>query len=51
MAFHLSNLSAALDELWTDYENIILLGDFNAEVEDNYISDFMHTYNLESLVK
>ena len=30
---HLCNLSTALDKLCTDYENIILLGDFNVEVE------------------
>ena len=30
---HLSNLSTAVDKLCVDYENIILLGDFNVEVE------------------
>ena len=34
-----------------DYENIILLGDFNVEVKEKNISDFMSTYNLKSLVK
>ena len=34
IAFHLSNVSAALDKLCTDYENIILLGDFNVEVKE-----------------
>ena len=33
IASHLSNLSAALDKLCADYENIILLGDFNVEVK------------------
>ena len=32
-ASHLSNVSAALDKLCADYENIILLGDFNVEVK------------------
>ena len=51
IASHLSNVSAALDKLCTDYENIIRLGDFSVEVKEKNISDFMNTYNLESLVK
>ena len=47
---HLSNVSAALDRLSADYENIIRLGDFNVEVKEKNISDFMSTYNLKSLV-
>ena len=39
-----------MDKLCADYENIILLGDFNVEVKEN-ISDFMSTYNLKSLLK
>ena len=34
IASHLSNASTALDKLCRDYENIILLGDFNVEVND-----------------
>ena len=51
IASHLSNASAALDKLCRDYENIILLGDFNVEVKEKNISGFMSTYNLKSLVK
>ena len=51
IASHLSNASTALDKLCRDYENIILLGDFNVEVKEKNISDFMVTYNLKSLVK
>ena len=40
-----------MDKLCTDYEDIILLGEFNAEVKEKNISDFMSTYNLKSLVK
>ena len=48
---HLSNVSTALDKLCSDYENIILLGDFNVEVKEKNISDFMSTHDLKSLVK
>ena len=34
ITFHLSKLNTALDKLCRDYENIILLGDFNVEVEE-----------------
>ena len=51
IASHLRNVNAALDKLCTDYEDIILLGEFNAEVKEKNISDFMSTYNLKSLVK
>ena len=49
--YHLSNVSGALKKLCADYENIILLGQFNFEVQEKNISDFMSTYNLKSLVK
>ena len=51
IASHVSNASATLDKLCRDYENIILLGDFNVEVKEKNIYDFMSTYNLKSLVK
>ena len=53
IASHLSNANAALDldKLCADYENITLLGDFNVEVKEKNISDFMSTYHLKSLVK
>ena len=44
---HLSNVSAALEKLCADYENIVLLGDFKEKI---YIFDFMSTYNLKTLV-
>ena len=51
IASHLSNVNAAFDKLCTDYENIILLGDFNVEVKEKSISDFKSSYHLKSLVK
>ena len=48
---YLSKLSTALDKLCMDYENIILLVDFNVEVEEKKMSEFMIVYNLKNLVK
>ena len=36
---HLRNLGPALDRFRADYENIILLGDFNVEVEEKIMSE------------
>ena len=47
----LRNISTALDKLFTDYENIILLGDFNIEAEEKNLSDFMSVHNLKTLIK
>ena len=44
IAFHLSKVSAALDKLCTDYENIILLDDCNVEVkEKTFLTLSVHT--------
>ena len=40
-----------MDRLCTDYENIILLGDFNVEIEEKNMSEFMSVYSLRNLVK
>ena len=48
---HLRNISTTLDKLSTDYENVILLGDFNVEVEEKNLSNFMSVHNLKTLIK
>ena len=37
----LRNISTASDKLTTDYENVILLSDFNVEVEEKNLSNFV----------
>ena len=51
MTLHLRIASVALDKLFTDYENVILLGDFNVEVEEKNLSNFMSVHNLKILIK
>ena len=48
---HLRNLGPAFDKLHADYENIILLGDFNVEVEEKIMSELTSVYNVRNLVK
>ena len=40
-----------MEKLCIDYENICLLGDFNVEVEEKNISEFMSAYSLRNSVK
>ena len=48
---HLKNICKTLDKLNSTYDNLVLLGDFNAEPEEESISEFLNLYNLKNLVK
>ena len=37
---HLIDIGKKLDLLSTNYDNILLLGDFNVEVENNFLKEF-----------
>ena len=47
---HLSALRKSLDLYSTQYENFVVLGDFNVEVDSSDMKDFCKSYNLKSLV-
>ena len=47
---HFRNISTELDKLSTDYENVIILGDFNVEVEEQNLPNFMSVHNLKTLI-
>ena len=48
---HLSAVSLGLDKLTQQYDNIILMGDFNCEHNDTEMSDFCEIYGLKNFVK
>ena len=48
---HPNTISHVFDRVCTDYENLILLGDFTVETEEKHISDFMSVYNLKNLIR
>ena len=48
---HLNTISANLDLHSSKYEYIIVIGDFNVEVNDKFMSNFCESYNLISLIK
>ena len=47
----LTNICKTLDKLSANYDNLILLGDFNVEHEEESIAEFLNLYNLKNLVK
>ena len=44
-------IGKTLDHFCTKYENIILIGDFNCEAEEDVMNGFMDNYNLQNLVR
>ena len=46
----LSHVTKGLDKYICDYDNILLLGDFNAEMSDENMEDFCDVYNLHNLI-
>ena len=49
--YFIKYLSNYIDSLESNYQNIIIMGDFNAESNVPEISSFMTCYNLSSLLK
>ena len=48
---NLIDIERNLDLLSTNYDNILLLGDFNAEVENNLLKEFCDLYGMKSLIR
>ena len=48
---HLKALSGFLDSHSSTYEKILILGDFNIEVDDQNMKTFCDSYSLTSLIK
>ena len=47
--FHLENLTKSLALYSSNYENLIILGDFNVSIDNSYMAGFCDTYDLRSL--
>ena len=47
---YLNTVGLRLDHYMTNYENFLLLGDFNSEIHESYMSEFCNIYNLRNLV-
>ena len=44
-------MSKSIDLLYSNYENILLMGDFNAGLDNAILKDFCNLYNLTNLIK
>ena len=51
MKMYLTALRNSLDLLSSKYEKILILGDFNVEIEEANMKSFCENYNLKSLMK
>ena len=49
--YFLDNLSLALAIMSYEYENVILIGDFNLTAENKNLEVFMNAFDLECLIK
>ena len=47
----MDSVPKSLDLHLNRYENVILLGDFNASIEDSFMKNFCENYDLKSLIK
>ena len=48
--YFFNNLDKSLDT-YSNYENILLVGDFNAQTTNQYLSSFLYRHELSSVVK
>ena len=51
ISYFLSHVSKALDKLLGNYDNFLLIGDFNSSVSESNLKDFCEVYNLVNLIK
>ena len=51
LEYFLDNLSIALTKMSCEYENVMLIGDFNLTAENKNLEVFMNTFDLECLIK
>ena len=51
MENHLKEIQIVLDTQSANYDNFLLIGDFNAEPKDKEIVDFCQSYNMQNIIK
>ena len=49
IAKHLTEIDKDLDIFSANYDNFILLGDFNSEPKEQFVKDFCHVYNCKNI--
>ena len=51
ISYFLSKIGKEIDKILSSYENILILGDFNATMLDKGMHDFCQVYDLHNLIK
>ena len=51
ISHHLKEIGKDLDVLTSKHDNIILMGDFNAEPAGTVVSDFCEIYNVKNIIR
>ena len=51
ISYFLNHVGYALDKYLGEYDNLLLLGDFNSEEKEGKMKEFLETYNLQNLIK
>ena len=47
----MKNITTGVDQFSTTYDDLIIVGDFNVELEEGNILDFLNIYNLKNFAK
>ena len=50
ISYFLEHVGSCLDKHMANYDNLLLLGDFNSTMSEEVMSHFCETYNLENLI-
>ena len=51
ISYFLRNVGKELDKYLTNYENLLMLGDWNSSVTEKAMTEFCEMYNLENLIR
>ena len=50
ICYFLTQVSKELDKLLGNYDNILMLGDFNSSASEKHMKDFCEMYDLQNLI-
>ena len=51
ISYFLCHVSYEIDKFLVNYDNILILGDFNSTMSEKPMMDFCEMYNLQNLIK
>ena len=51
VSYFFSHVSKGLDKVLANYENFLIMGDFNSQMSETHMKNFCDLYDLENLIK